>query len=236
VPSLDDHHLFILPGLDGSGNLYDALQTHLDPQLKVRALAYPPDKQLSLNEYAQFITEQVGRKQNLVLLAESFGGLVALEILRQQQLRPAAIIFSACFAEPPHPLRLNLLRLLPEALRPWHRLPDIALRWAGYGHSASAGDLETGRKALDYSSTATLNHRLELIANYHPPEFTLCKLPCLYLQAERDHLVPSHCSDWFSQHFAPFMLKRLQGSHFLLQTRPQEAARNINEFIYSLIR
>ena len=55
-------------------------------------------------------------------------------------------------------------------------------------------------------------------------------LPCLYLQASGDRLVPPSAAGWFRARFERFELERIDGPHFLLQAKPRECAQRVSEF------
>jgi len=59
-------------------------------------------------------------------------------------------------------------------------------------------------------------------------------LPCCYLRASQDRLVPAACSAWFERKFTRCELNEIDGPHFLLQTRPMEAAQAIARFMNGL--
>ena len=72
--------LVLLPGLDGTGLLFEPLLAALPSSIRTQVVAYPPDQSLSLAEYAALVRKLLP-KGDVVLLAESFSGLVALSLL-----------------------------------------------------------------------------------------------------------------------------------------------------------
>jgi surfactin synthase thioesterase subunit len=55
-------------------------------------------------------------------------------------------------------------------------------------------------------------------------------MPCCYIQATGDVLVPPKASLDFEAGVRNFELKTLRGPHFLLQARPRESVRIIETF------
>jgi pimeloyl-ACP methyl ester carboxylesterase len=129
-------NLVLLPGLDGTGHLFRPFVAALS-DVDTQAVSYPNDKALSLDEHARWALRHLAGDK-VVLVAESFSGLVALRVLQEAPSRIAAVIFAGAFAEPPRPL---LLRLTPLASRAAPLMP---------GHRRSAAVLGQGevRRAL----------------------------------------------------------------------------------------
>ncbi len=98
-PSL---HLVLLPGLDGTGELFAPLLAALLRQLPVTVLRYPDDPHLDIEQLADGVVAQLPDAP-LTLLAESFSGLVAAELLRRGEPRLRGLILTASFMQPPRP-------------------------------------------------------------------------------------------------------------------------------------
>jgi pimeloyl-ACP methyl ester carboxylesterase len=56
-------------------------------------------------------------------------------------------------------------------------------------------------------------------------------VPVLYLRASEDRLVPASAGDAVLRHARRATLVEIEGPHFLLQTAPERAAREIHRFI-----
>lgn len=100
--------IVLLPGLDGTGFLFQRFTQRLPGDCEVRTVVYPTDAHLTLSNYAREVT-QAWPKGRVVLVAESFSGLVALTLLTETPVRPDAIVFCATFAEPPRPWLLRVV-------------------------------------------------------------------------------------------------------------------------------
>ncbi|HKJ29840.1 MAG TPA: hypothetical protein VKA22_06480, partial [Desulfuromonadales bacterium] len=64
--------LVMLPGLDGTGLVFDPLLEHLPEEIEVQVVRYPADRVMSFQEHVDFARKQLPRKKPFVLLAESF--------------------------------------------------------------------------------------------------------------------------------------------------------------------
>jgi pimeloyl-ACP methyl ester carboxylesterase len=114
-------HLVLLPGLDGTGRLFDPLLAALPGSFAPKVVAYPPDKPLNYHQLIPYIREVIPWDAPYVLLAESFSGPLALEFAAVQWENLRGVVLCASFVTNPlHPL----LRLLPPALaESWFRKP-----------------------------------------------------------------------------------------------------------------
>jgi hypothetical protein len=72
----DEIELVFLPGLDGTGLSYGPLGEAMPGNIRVTVVTYPTDQKLSFVELVQCAYEQLPRNKPLVLIAESFSGLL----------------------------------------------------------------------------------------------------------------------------------------------------------------
>jgi len=225
----------LLPGLDGTGRLFRPLQEALDPALRCRVISYPPDQELELAQLASLVLRNLPANDT-VLLAESFSGLVALTLLPKLQGRLAALVFVGGFAEPPQPHLLRLWSLLPRSGRLMQLAPAFLIRRYCLGRDTDTTDLRRVRDALSEVSPAVLSQRMRLIAKTHAFATSNTGVPCYYIRATEDRLVPASAMQWFKQHFNHLHVDNIEGPHFLLQTKPRECARVIERIMGPLIR
>jgi pimeloyl-ACP methyl ester carboxylesterase len=224
-------NLILLPGLDGTGILFRPLLAALPQDIRPKVIAYPTHQRLSLAEHAEIVARQLPRDE-VVVLAESFSGLVALSLLAMPNLRIKRLLVVASFAEPPHPLLLGLAPLVPWAGSLMRLAPAFALRQFCLGRGANVRQLALLREALTAVSPGVIAHRLGLVGTRQPFIRSQFKVPCYYLQARQDRLVPPTAARWFQQHVQPCQVESLDGPHFLLQAKPQECA----EWMSTIIR
>ncbi|MCW7538350.1 hypothetical protein OOT46_10915 [Aquabacterium sp. A7-Y] len=215
--------LVLLPGLDGTAVLFRPLLASLPADLRVRPLSYPTERRLNLGEYADWVEAQWPEGETVVL-AESFSGLVALELLRRGCPRIAAWLFVACFAEPPRPCLLDLASRLPGLGSLPRIAPAALLRRFCVGADAGPATLALLREALNAVPATVLESRMALLRTRSKPPHRPVAVPCRYLQANGDRLVPAAAARWFSQHLSDCAVQAIDGPHFLLQTRPQACA------------
>lgn len=221
--------LVLMPGLDGTGICFGPLIRVLPPDVPRTVIAYPDDGSLSLKGHADFVAARL-TGENTVLVAESFSGLVALMLLHARPASVKGIVFSATFAESLHPFLIRTAASIPGAASLAKRLPAWLLN-VFFFHSYADRTLEEMlRTSLLQVGPAGLRQRARLIAAGYPFPDDRFAVPCAYLQAAQDRVVPAAAADWFRSRFASFQLVRLDAPHCLLQTRPPESAEAIMAF------
>lgn len=222
--------IVLMPGLDGTGMFFEPLIHVLPPDIPVSVITYPRNTILSLEEHARFIAGHFPT-DNVIVIAESFSGLVGLELLHLRPREVKGIIFSTAFAEPLHRKLIHGLSLIPGIESIARKLPVSLLDHLLFGPFSNK-DLETLLiRGLPQIDAKCLKHRAGLIAAGYPFLDEQFEMPCLYLQAARDRVVPQKTASWFAAHFYPFECARFDAPHCLLQTRPAECSAKIVDFI-----
>ncbi len=82
------HYLF-LPGLHGTGTLFEPLTDCAPPNVECTVVTYPVDRELSYREYADYVIANFIPEKPFVIVAESFSGPVA--VLAAER-KPASLI------------------------------------------------------------------------------------------------------------------------------------------------
>lgn len=224
--------LVLLPGLDGTGWLFRRLLAALPREPKAKVVSYP-NQALDLQQLAAHVLRQLPDRR-VVLLAESFSGLVALTILANAAARVRAVIFVGAFAEPPRPFLLRLAPLASHAAGWVGSVPSFFLRRYCLGPEASAEELNELRQAIAAVAPGVLAQRLALVAKRHSFGALPSEVPAYYLKASMDKLVPASCASWFEQRFKPCGIEEVRGPHFLLQANPRDSAAVITRVLGTL--
>jgi len=220
--------LVLLAGLDGTGQLFEPLIKNFENNINVQIVTYPPNHHLSIEALANKVQSEVIFNNDTILLAESFSGLVAMELLRKGILLDS-IIFCASFASAPRPLLLKFLNLLPLGTIFKLPLPNILLRLEGLNKELT----ELFQQVIKKVSPQVLAHRLRLIANskniFQKNHF---KIHCYYLHGLNDWAVPLHCAKELEKYFKNVNVIHIEkAGHFVLQSQPQVCAKTILEIM-----
>jgi pimeloyl-ACP methyl ester carboxylesterase len=119
--------LVLLPGMDGTGVLFQPLLASLPTAILTRIIAYPSDRDLSYAELFALVNEQLP-KEPFILLAESFSGPIAASIIDTRSSLLCGVIFVSSFIGNPRPLLKYLHSWLPLEHLIAMPLPTLLLR------------------------------------------------------------------------------------------------------------
>lgn len=223
----------LLPGMDGTGELFAPLVAAWGDQVRAQVVSYPGAERLGYAALADRVRALLPRNEDYVLLAESFSGPLGVMLAAERPQRLRGLVLCATFARSPLPL---LRWMAPWAQTvPLAALPDRVLAWGLLGSYATPSLLKAIRHAVQSVDPAVLAERVRAVAEVDV-SVTLSdvQVPVLYLQARNDSVVPPRA-------VRPFMAlgDRLQvvscaGPHCLLQACPGDAAAAISAFITGL--
>lgn len=219
--------LVLLPGMDGTGRLFAPLIEQLGGAVRTRVVAYDNTRAASYEALADRLRQHLPRDAG-VLLAESFSGPVAWRLALAPPPGLKGVIFAASFIEPPRPRLLSLARRLPLGLLARAPLPGVWARALLLGRDAPRTLIETFTSVLHSVPPRVLEARLNNVAALEAVS-TRAALPCLYIQARGDRLVPASSLAVFRRMADNLCVRKVQGPHFVLQARAQACARIIED-------
>lgn len=219
--------LVLLPGMDGTGELFAPLIEAL--QATARVIRYPTAERLDYPALEAFVRQNLPVEEPYVLLGESFSGPIAISIAARPPRDLRGVILCCTFASNPHPLLRGatpLLGLLPA--KPPLRLLETLL----CGHFATPVLREALSRTLKQVSPEVLRSRMAtVLRSNRPADLQAIRLPVLYLRAREDRVVPPSAGSRILAAVPHARLVELVAPHFLLQTVPEEAAAAIEAFI-----
>ena len=235
APFLAPRHLVLLPGFDGTGDLFADFIAVLPESWTATIIAYPTDRFLRYADLRPFVSAAVPQAERFVLVAESFSAPLAVWYAATNPHNLAAVVICAGFVR--NPLRgwSGAVRALA---KPWFfklKPPRTILEYFLLGQDAPSGLLQSLRHALQRVSPNVLSGRLQEVLDCDArDDLRRTTVPLLYLEASFDRLLPLSCKDEFSQLRPDAVLKALPAPHLLLQREPQKAATVVTAFISSL--
>jgi len=236
------HHLILLPGLDGSGRLFDPFLSVLPETLSASVVRYPTEQSLSPRVIFPCIREVIPWDRPYVIVAESLAASLALQFVEDQQHDIRAVVLCASFVS-------NPLSALPGT---------GALQWAASLIAEDKFWLEKEptpalvRKHLagEDASPALVDHAVEVLRSLKPEvrssrvqmirnadarrELRQCTKPLLYLQASEDQFVRPGMLDEIRELKPSAKVAVVKGPHFLLQRNPRGAIEAIRTFLSEL--
>jgi pimeloyl-[acyl-carrier protein] methyl ester esterase len=224
--------LVLLPGMDGTGELFAPLVERLPARVGPIVVHYP-DRPASYSDHEKVARLELPRDRPFVILGESFSGPVAVSIAAAAPPGLLGIILCVSFLTPPSAL-LRLFRPLTPIASPKLVPPFLAHRVL-MGRFATPELKAAQARALSHVSSPTLSARLRAMADVDVREkMRQVAVPSLYLCASADRVVGARFGDEFLSHARDGRIHDVDAPHLLLQTRPEESARLIGEFLDGL--
>jgi pimeloyl-ACP methyl ester carboxylesterase len=222
--------LVLLPGMDGSGELFAAFAAALGDGITPLVLSYPPDQPLDYQGLADFARDRLPVGQPYMLLGESFSGPVAIALAASRAAGLVGLVLSCTFARNPVPLLRHFSGLIPF-------LP-ISSKFTGLpmplllGGQATPALRRTLRAVLDQVRPAVLRARMRaVLAVDYSAQLRGVTVPVLYLQARQDRVVSCASERHITSLLPSVKVVVLDGPHLLLQAAPVEAASVVREFV-----
>jgi len=185
--------LIYLPGLDGTGRLL-----HRQPQLferyRVDCRSYPQDRRTTYDELAADTLEAIRRLGGrAILLAESFGGAVALRVARDRPEAVERLVLVNTFARHPQRLLMRLAAWLSRDApdKPAHPATRI---WRGqffFARDISAAERQVWWTRTPGVSMLAQARRIRMIATLDMlADLPKIRTPALVVAATDDWVVP----------------------------------------------
>lgn len=219
-------HWHLLPGLDGSSGLFRPFLALLPSHVQTRSVSYPTE----LTSYSDLVGWTLSRLPNepCGLIAESFSGPIAIHCAARRPDLVRKIVLIGSFISPPVSRLVTGLPLQAIVSIP---PPPLLVRLLLVGASASVELVRDTISVIRTTPSRTLAGRIRSLRSLSPDQFPDLSQPILYLQASSDRLVPRRCATILVQRYPQTVLRFIEGPHFLLQARPLECVRAMEEFI-----
>lgn len=224
--------LILLPGMDGTGDLFAPFVEAFGPAQRVRIVRYPTSELLGYSELEAVARAALPSEEPYVLLAESFSGPIAIALAAARPAQLRGLILCCTFATNPHPafawLR-GMIGILP--MRPPMKVLE-ALLCGRFSKPTLRAALAA---ALQRVSPAVFRARLAAVLEVNVvSELQAVHLPVLYLRATEDRVVPARSSRFVIAHCPHAKMVELVAPHFLLQAVPDQAATAVAKFMHEL--
>jgi pimeloyl-ACP methyl ester carboxylesterase len=160
--------LVLLPGLEGTGDLFGHFIRSLPKPCTVQIIRYPRDVPLTYLELERHVLDQLPKGAPITLLAESFSGPIALKISERRDLDLKAVVLVSSFALRPLGWAGPLLARLPISSLLRRPLPAAVTRTFLYGTNASQALVSEFTAALSSVDPVVIADRLKqaLTATY----------------------------------------------------------------------
>lgn len=220
--------LVFLPGMDGTGILFEALYKELQ-RFDVISLPLPDEGPQDYISLSCRIRSRLPN-EDFVLVAESFSGGIAAQLSQQSIPYMKGVIFVASFLSSPNSLFTYLASLLPLG-----SLLDLPLGVAIGGsilfnRTEESADIAQLKCVLNGVPELILKSRLKVISQLRYDGFTSL-IPTVYIGAKNDRLVPNKKTEDFKKAYRNITFVLIDGPHFILQAKPKACASAIESAV-----
>jgi pimeloyl-ACP methyl ester carboxylesterase len=232
--------LVLLPGMDGTGDLFEPLREAMGAHAPVDVVRYSGTERLGYSELEPLVRAHLARLpegEPFVLLGESFSGPLAISIAASPPPGLRGLILCCSFARPPSPglalMRGGLIDLLMTLLH----APQMAgpVRRMLLGRFATPRLAALLQASMRKVSGAVMTHRMKEVQRVNVVDkLAQVRVPSMYLQAMQDRVVPAQAARVIQRVLADLRVVRLEGPHGLLQAAPDATARAIENFCREL--
>lgn len=220
--------LCLLPGLDGTGQLYRRFIAHWGGRSPVTVIDYDS---ASFDGYAVLAATVAQRlpTQDFLLVAESFAGPLAIRLAAARPAGLRGVVLSATFAHAPLPLSGMLAMLLervPAVLPPARLLEQVLA--GGCTDAPLRGELDA---ALSRIPASVLQRRaLATLRCDERAALASIDVPLLCIRPSRDRLIRRSASTDIVRTAQRAVRVDIDAPHFVFQTAPADCATAIAEF------
>ena len=231
--------LVLLPGMDGTGELFKPFLNAIESSWATTTVRYPNHVILSYDELMAYVGSAIPPSEPFVLLAESFSTPLAIRCAASNPRNLKALVICAGFVcSPVTGLgRFAASHLAPLLVR-FGRSNFLSNFWLEpllAGQGAAPILLSELRSAISSVRPEVLSARLRAILSCDVrPALGQIGVPILYIQARGDRLIPrAHLKE----------IRRIQprtepaiidGPHLILQRKPRQVAQLVERFIRQL--
>jgi pimeloyl-[acyl-carrier protein] methyl ester esterase len=222
----------LLPGMDGTGKLFRGLIELIPADWPRRVISYPPQRVTTYEEVLELVEAELIDEKEIVLVAESYSGPVALRFAARHPQRVVAVVLCASFICSPAPA---WLRWVVGGWIFWCRPPNFVLRQLLVGKDASDALLSELREAIAQVRPKVLARRLRDVMEVDCGDALRdCKAPMLYLAASRDGLIGGSAVAAIERSRPDVEIRAVDGPHLLLQSATKAAWCEIDAFLRKL--
>jgi pimeloyl-ACP methyl ester carboxylesterase len=229
--------LILLPGMDGTGKLFEDFSKLLSTTYEIEVVQYPSNECRSYSELECFVQSAIPVSTPFVIVAESFSSPLAVLCAARRPSNLKGLVICAGFVCSPVGgwCRYMFLHLTPILFS--RRLPDLAVGLFLTGRNASPALLAAVRSTISSVKLEVLADRLRTILECDVrAELVKIDIPILYLRAKQDRLIRPVCLQEIQRIRPQVMVKEIQGPHLLLQREPERAVEALKAFMQQIPR
>lgn len=222
--------MMLMPGFDGTGELFAPLTAAFSSHRQSTVIRYRDER--TFDDYVNTISAALP-DQGATLIAESFSGPIALAVMARYPEKIERAVLCTTFLDSPFRMLTKLARFVPTAAFGLHIGQRAMLRRFCLDDGCDSALMDQALAVVRCMPAATVAARLRVLARLQVR--TLCqsiRTPILILRATGDRLVSPSRYRQLIEALPGAVVRDVKGPHLLLQTRPRECARLIEEFVH----
>jgi pimeloyl-[acyl-carrier protein] methyl ester esterase len=214
----------LLPGLDGTGELFAPLVAAAPRGISTIVVDYPTGE-TSIEVLERRAREKLTNR--CIVVAESFSGPIGVRVAADDRVR--ALILCNSFISSPIPPALRHLVVAPLfAVSP----PAFVLRFLLLGRNAHPTLVQTAQSALRRLPASVVAHRIrQVFRTDEQSTVRFLRKPILYLRGLSDNLVSERSWRDLQAVRPDAEIVRIPGPHMLFQVSPAECWQAILRFV-----
>ncbi|GHA71674.1 alpha/beta fold hydrolase [Cognatilysobacter bugurensis] len=217
----------LLPGLDGTGHYSEVLEQLLKPHGEVLSLSYPRDRPLDYDGLTKRVAPALPRERHMII-AESFGGPLALMLARQRPPGLAGLVLASTFATIRWPFKRALLALA-RRVSPGHVPAALTSRlvWSGRDSLARRNEVRAVMMRVRPDVVSLRNCEALRVDLRSGP---CVDLPALVMRGRQDRLIGARSTATLDDVLTNVERAEFDAPHFLFQAEPDATAACIVDF------
>jgi pimeloyl-[acyl-carrier protein] methyl ester esterase len=224
--------LVLMPGMDGTGDLFAPLLAVLPASVAVQVVRYPPDRVLDADALVAVAAAALPRGRAFVLMAESFSGPLAIRLAATRPEGLQALVLCASFVGCPVS---GWMRVLVSMAR-WPvfaaPLPGVILRRWMLEPEVPLALVHQTQDVIRSVAPAVLAGRLKQVLDTDVRAvFRTLDLPILAILASRDALVDVDTGHAMVALNPNAQRCVLDAPHLVVQTRPHQVWQVVSAFL-----
>jgi pimeloyl-[acyl-carrier protein] methyl ester esterase len=224
--------LVLLPGMDGTGELFSEFVAALDGRFETEMVRYPTERRLSYSELEGFVRAACPISGPFMLVAESFSTPLAITYAASNPTNLEGLVLCAGFATSPVRSWRRFLALLLSPLMFRVPMPKLAAEFWLVGPDAPPSLLASVRTVISTVQPKVLAARFRAVLGCNVrAELGQIAVPVLYIQGKQDRLVSASCLEELRRIKPQMAVAALEGPHLLLQREPHRAAETVVRFV-----
>ncbi len=225
--------LVLLPGMDGTGEMFAPFVSALGRSCNTLCVRYPGDVALGYAELEALVRGQLPPTGRYVVLGESFSGPIAASLAAAPPPGLVGVVLCCSFVRNPRPQFAvfgGLLNWVPLKAAPMAAMAAVLL-----GKHSTAALRRALAAALAQVSQATLRARMRAVLQVDVrARLATAQVAVLYLQARQDYVMPARAAVEVQASLPSTTVVSIDGPHLLLQACPDAAVDAVLHFMRGL--